>query len=320
MGNIRRLVLPSASCLLLIGCAEERVIVAPTPMTGAQQQRVVVVEEGEVGVSSNPPVRRAPTEFEDTDPDAIRLFHDLLAAYGSWDDDTRLGLVWTPSKDVVGAGFVPYATHGRWSERDANGTPDWVWVSELPWGWVTFHYGRWAYTGDHGWSWIAGRKYSGAWVDWRIPPQVGGHDAPQTPQGSAIVGWGPTPPAFLWRVSPDGVHAMQYSAFATPYVYAKTKDLFAADVGRKLFASSAALAVAYTTEPGHAASPERLGIAKEAVPLPPLLDRGLQQAWMLATPATAGAVGMGPPLGAPPRLRTYVAGGPRYQVTFSGER
>lgn len=309
MRNLRRVFVPSASLVFLVGCGEIESSPPKAPVVAQHQQRIVVEEE-EVGVSAHPPIRRAPTTFEDSDPESIRLFYDVLAAYGSWSDDPRLGLVWTPSKDVVGTAFVPYASHGRWTERDVGGTPDWVWVSDLPWGWIAFHYGRWAYTGDKGWAWIAGRQYAGAWVDWR------------TPQASdpSIVGWGPTPPSHVWRVSPDGVRAMTYSAFATPYVYAKTKDLFAADVGRRLLPAGAALAVAYTTEPGQAPTPASLGVAKEAVPLPPLMDRGLQQAWMLATPASARAVGLGPPLGAPPRLRTYVAGGPRYAITFSGAR
>ncbi|MBX3233651.1 MAG: hypothetical protein KIT84_21130 [Labilithrix sp.] len=309
MRNLRRLVVPSASLVFLVGCGEVESAPPKVPVIAQHQQRIVVEEE-EVGVSAHPPVRRAPATFDDADPESIRLFYDVLAAYGSWTDDARLGLVWTPSKEAVGASFVPYASHGRWTHRDAAGTPDWVWVSELPWGWITFHYGRWAYTGDKGWAWISGRQYAGAWVDWRTPSAT----------DTSIVGWGPTPPSQVWRVSPDGVHAMSYSAFATPYVYAKTKDLFAPDVGKRLMPAGAALAVAYTTEPGRAPTPDKLGIAKEAVPLPPLMDRGLQQAWMLATPATAKAVGLGPQLGAPPRLRTYVAGGPRYAITFSGAR
>ena len=58
---------------------------------------------------------------------------------------------------------------------------------------------------------------------------------------------------------------------------------------------------------------ESLGFERSKVPAPPALDRGLQQAWMLATPATASAVGQGPKLASPPHLSTFVAGGPQYQ-------
>jgi hypothetical protein len=270
------------------------------------------------------------------DADAVRLFHDVLAPYGRWTDDSRLGLVWIPSREALGETFthefVPYATHGRWTYRqvvtnvDGKAVPfhDYVWVSDLPWGWVTFHYGRWAYTGDRGWAWIAGRRYAGAWVDWRTP------NSTHADAHAAIVGWGPTPPAHIWRISPERLTrsrayspfdprdvqlvAVPYAAFATPYSYVKTRDLFAANLGGKLLPAGAALEVAYDTEPGSAPSPSRLGLSARDLPAVPTMDRGLQQAWMLATPATASAIGAGPELGSPPRLRTWVAGGPRWTM------
>jgi hypothetical protein len=306
MSRIVLRVVPIATCaVMIVGCAENE---APPPKS--TPERPVIVET-EVGVSDHPPIRRAPPQFEDSDPEAVKIFYDVLAAYGMWTDDSRLGFVWLPSKDFIGAEFVPYATHGRWTNREVAGVTDWVWLSDLPWGWVTFHYGRWAYTGDRGWAWIAGRRYAGAWVDWRIPPTAG---KPANAHES-IIGWGPTPPSFIWRLPPGEERAVPtpYSAFATPYVYTRTKDLFAPNVGRKLFPAGAALSVAYTTEPGTAPRPEALGFERARVPAPPPLDRGLQQAWMLATPATASAVGQGPKLGSPPQLSTFVAGGPQYQ-------
>lgn len=286
----------------------------------------------QVGCSTAAPIRRAPPEFDDADPSAVRLFFDVLATYGSWNEDPRLGLVWSPTKEGVGAAFVPYATHGRWTHRafDSGSGPktdEYVWVSDLPWGWVTFHYGRWTFAGERGWAWVPGRRYAGAWVDWRVPDtREGGGEA------NAVVGWGPTPPSQLWRVSPgpsqsrsrhviEGGHidprtsrfvAVPYSAFATPYAYVRARDLFAPDIGARLLYGPAALAVAHNTQPSSPPRPEILGLRTGAVPAPPTLDRGLQQAWMLATPATAGAVGAGAELGPPPHLRSYVTGGPRF--------
>lgn len=282
-----------------------------------------------VGVSMTLPKRSPPPEFDDTDPSAVRMFYDVLAPYGTWTDDTRLGLVWLPSRDAVGDAFVPYATHGRWTYRSAKNAAgvdvdEYVWLSDLPWGWVTFHYGRWAYTADHGWAWIAGRRYAGAWVDWRIPEQVG---------EDAVVGWGPTPPSHLWQISPTRssrarvfaedprearLYATPYVAFSTPYSYVRARDLFAPNLSAWLLERGDALAVAHGTRPAEAPPPERLGFRRDRVPEPPLMDRGLQQAWMLATPASAAAVGAGPELGPPPRLRTWVAGGPKTRiVTYS---
>ncbi|MBN9162552.1 MAG: hypothetical protein J0I07_16435 [Myxococcales bacterium] len=315
---------------IALGCAEH-VETGPPARTVAAIERGL--EEESIGVSTRPPVRRAPPQFDDADSDAVRLFYDVLAPYGTWRDDARLGLVWIPSPDAVGVSFVPYGTHGRWTHRALTAVnesghgpvheiDEWIWVSDLPWGWVTFHYGRWAYTGDRrGWAWIAGRRYAGSWVDWR---------APQSSE-DGVIGWGPTPPAHVWRISPGPrptrarsygpldprdarLVPVPYAAFATPYTYARARDLFAPNLGAKLLAAEAALAVAYTTGPTGAPSPERLGFSPHDVPAPPVMDRGLQQAWMLATPATASAIGAGPELGPPPRLRTWVAGGMRHAV------
>ena len=332
---MRFILLVAALPLGLASCAEATEATTPARMpSGAPREaRPIDVDLEEVGCTTTPPVRSAPPEFDDADPSAVRLFFDVLAPYGAWTEDSRLGLVWTPSREHAGDDFVPYATHGRWTHRafDAGvpGAPapvdEYVWVSDLAWGWVTFHYGRWTFAGDRGWAWVPGRRYAGAWVDWRVPER--GHDA------EAVVGWGPTPPSQLWRVSPGpsssrarsltgeptrfDVHharivAVPYVAFATPYAYARTRDLFASNVGARLLYGPAALAVAHGTQPSSPPRLEELGFRVGSVPAPPTLDRGLQQAWMLATPATASAVGAGPELGSPPRLRTYVTGGPHF--------
>ena len=326
--------LAATPLVLIAACAEGESSLQVRPYTPASAPRTTD-DLAEIGCSTTPPVRRAPPEFDDADPSAVRLFFDVLAPYGSWSEDARLGLVWLPQREGVGEAFVPYATHGRWTHRAfetaATDAPidEYVWVSDLPWGWVTFHYGRWTFAGDRGWAWVPGRRYAGAWVDWRTPEP--GRDA------DAVVGWGPTPPSQLWRVSPgpSASHsfaarygsstargqldvrdarlvAVPYAAFATPYAYVRARELFAADIGSRLLYGPAALAVAHGTQPGGAPRPEQLGLRTGEVPAPPTLDRGLQQAWMLATPATASAVGAGPELGAPPRLRTYVTGGPHF--------
>jgi hypothetical protein len=285
----------------LVSCAES----APAP----SHPDVRRVDDETVGCTLTPPIRTAPMEFDDTDASAVRLFYEVLAPYGSWRDDPRLGLVWTPSKGSIDESFVPYATNGRWTYREhplANGdvAPDWTWVSDLAWGWVTFHYGRWTYAGTQGWTWVPGRRYAGAWVDWRVPEEAGG-----------VIGWGPTPPSHLWRVrwrGPDVrnslVSTIPYYAFATPYAYVQSNDVFARNP--KLLVGASALSVAHATRPSDPPRASQLGVSSP--PAPPAMDRGLQQAWMLATPASAAAVGAGPELGSPPHLRTWVAGSRRY--------
>lgn len=292
-------------CFACMGCAET-VQTAPNP-----RMRAIDLDDPNqlAGQTTDAPVRAAPPEFEDGDPGAVRLFHDVLAPYGTWRDDPRLGIVWSPSEDnFADSSFVPYATHGRFTYRQIDGVDEYVWVSELPWGWAAFHYGRWTFTADRGWTWIPGRKYSGAWVDWRLP------------EDGTVVGWGPMPPSLLFRLVPTSnrpvdIHEAQitttkYVAFATPYVYVHAHDLFATNLSSHLLSDAGALAVAHRTNASDAPRPSQLGIAHP--PSPPMMDRGLQQAWMLATPATAMAVGAGPELPSAPRLRTWVAGGPRW--------
>ncbi|MDB5220553.1 MAG: hypothetical protein JWO86_8480, partial [Myxococcaceae bacterium] len=303
--------LPFVFCAAACADATEGTIAPRTPANGGAASTTNDVARNSeldletVGCSTTAPVRRAPPEFDDADPSAVRLFFDVLAPYGAWVEDSRLGLVWMPAREGVGAAFVPYATQGRWTHRafeSAGNAPvdEYVWVSDLPWGWVTFHYGRWTYAGERGWAWVPGRRYAGAWVDWRAPERTG------DPSGSArVVGWGPTPPSILWRVSPgpaasraralkgDGepakldvrdarLVAVPYAAFATPYAYVRARELFASNIGERLLYGPAALAVAHGTQSSNAPRPELLGFKSGEVPAPPTLDRGLQQAWMLA--------------------------------------
>jgi hypothetical protein len=104
------------------------------------------------------------------------VFNRALTQYGSWDEMPGLGAVWHPSTEVVGIGFVPYSSSGRWAWTDDG----WVFLSDFGWGWATFHYGRWFYSPTYGWSWLPGSTWGAAWVDWRY--------------GHGYVAWMPTPP------------------------------------------------------------------------------------------------------------------------------
>ena len=64
--------------------------------------------------------------------------------FGTWIADPTYGTVWIPAPNAVGPGFQPYVTNGHWT----YGSDGWTWVSDFPWGWVTFHYGRWARIND----------------------------------------------------------------------------------------------------------------------------------------------------------------------------
>ncbi|WP_394828594.1 DUF6600 domain-containing protein [Pendulispora albinea] len=251
-------------------------------------------------------------QYSDTDPSALDQFRTELEPHGSWVDDPRLGTVWYPSRDEVGPEFTPYATHGRWT----YGQREYVWVSTLPWGWVTFHYGRWMYSGARGWAWVPGRRYAGAWVIWRTG-------------SSGYVGWGAAPANWYWQ---NEVPVRTPKPTTLGFVYCRTSDLFAASVASKLIGLPDVVNVATGTRPynwqEHSPSmvpttasppPTELGIAEADVALTPANDASLQRAWLIARPGGARAAGVRPLLGTdPPRLKEWVAGRPRYIQPVAG--
>ena len=87
-------------------------------------------------------------------------FYDGLAPYGQWIYDQQYGYVWLPN---VGPDFRPYYTNGYWAMTQYGNT----WVSNYPWGWAAFHYGRWTFDNYYGWLWIPGSEWAPAWVSWR---------------------------------------------------------------------------------------------------------------------------------------------------------
>jgi hypothetical protein len=136
------------------------------------------VANGSPSASSAPPEPGADS-YADKDPTALQDFHPALDAHGTWADDPKYGTVWTPSASEAGPDFVPYVTAGHWVYDEL------LWTSDYEWGWAPFHYGRWVLIDGRGWSWIPGREYAPAWVDWRT--------------GDEYLGWAPTPPLFVWR-------------------------------------------------------------------------------------------------------------------------
>ena len=120
-------------------------------------------------------------------------FYGSLSPYGEWvyvDDGVY---AWRPGRIVHG--WMPY-TYGRWV-WSAYG---WYWVSDEPWSWAVYHYGRWHYDDWYGWIWIPGYDWAPAWVEWRYGPEY--------------VGWAPLGPYALWSAH----RGMYYSqAYRAPY-------------------------------------------------------------------------------------------------------
>jgi hypothetical protein len=98
-----------------------------------------------------------------------------LDGYGQWVDTDDYGQVWRPDATVVGVDFTPYESGGSWAYTDAG----WAFSCDYPWGWLPFHFGRWAWF--HGyWGWVPGHRWGPAWVEWR--------------HGGGVVGWRPLAP------------------------------------------------------------------------------------------------------------------------------
>jgi hypothetical protein len=103
----------------------------------------------------------------------VDFFYTALEPYGEWVDVEDYGYCWHPNG--VDADWRPY-TVGHWAYTDAG----WTWISDEPFGWVTFHYGRWADLDDVGWVWVPDAEWAPAWVSFR--------------NSEEYVGWAPLPP------------------------------------------------------------------------------------------------------------------------------
>jgi hypothetical protein len=212
-------------------------------------------------------------EYEDTDPSALQDFQAPLSPYGTWLEDPTYGTVWVPYGSEVGADFEPYVSAGHW----AYDYDDWIWVSYYPWGWIPFHYGRWAFVGGHGWCWIPGRRYAGAWVNWRA--------------GNGYVGWAPAAPTFGWR--DRRAFNIEHPAEAR-YVYRRGGEMFASSPSN-VIRGKGAEEIGGTLPYRNGPSPQTLGIAPQSIVRTQPSDQGVARARELATARGAARQGGQPP-------------------------
>ncbi len=104
----------------------------------------------------------------------VGFFYNELSPYGDWVRTPSYGWAWFPRN--VQPYWRPY-NNGRWMNTDYG----WTWDSYEPFGWATYHYGRWTLDPHFGWLWIPGTVWGPAWVSWQ--------------SGGGYVGWAPLPPA-----------------------------------------------------------------------------------------------------------------------------
>lgn len=109
---------------------------------------------------------------------SFQFFQDSLQPYGTWVDVERYGPCWVP--DTYADDWRPYSD-GSWAYTECG----WTWVSDEPWGWATYHYGRWVYLDGPGWAWVPGYEWGPAWVAWR--------------SSDDYIGWAPLPPEAVWE-------------------------------------------------------------------------------------------------------------------------
>jgi hypothetical protein len=276
------------------------VIVAPVAREGTA--RAQVAEEPGPDVEGEGQADEADGDaYADTDPSALTDFREALDPHGTWVDDPVYGTIWVPNGDEVGSDFEPYVTGGRWAYD-----VDYVWVSDFAWGWVAFHYGRWAHLGSGLWGWVPGRRYAGGWVDWRV-----GND--QDP----YVGWSPRGPRWVWRNGMPAVLAVR----ARPlFVFCPRVDVFAPSVASRVVRGPTAAQIVTRTRAYVPAQPQiiarpvaepqsvspsvvrgpppsALGIAMERVVAPNPVDPNVTRARAFARASTAAPLGGHAPVG-----------------------
>ncbi len=121
------------------------------------------------------------------------LFYSSLSPQGEWIAVNGGVYAWHPYG--VAVGWRPY-TVGEWVWTDDG----WYWMSDEPWGWATYHYGRWYYDDFYGWVWVPGYQWAPAWVDWRY--------------GDDCIGWAPLGPYAVFSVN---VGIFYRTPWHTPY-------------------------------------------------------------------------------------------------------
>jgi hypothetical protein len=133
-------------------------------------------ESAPVVEASETPLRASRTDTSGNVATASHsTFYRKLDPYGVWRETSSYGYVWQPREAERSRSWRPYA-NGRWIYTDAG----WTWISEEPFGWATYHYGRWTRLRNIGWIWVPGDEWAPAWVSWR--------------KSNDYVGWAPLPP------------------------------------------------------------------------------------------------------------------------------
>ncbi|MDQ2747877.1 MAG: FecR domain-containing protein [Acidobacteriota bacterium] len=87
-----------------------------------------------------------------------------LSDYGEWVYTKKYGYVWKPDHSSI-AGYADWSPYryGQWRWVPPYG---WTWVNDEPWGYATYHHGRWIYEDDY-WYWSPYPQHRGRRSWWR---------------------------------------------------------------------------------------------------------------------------------------------------------
>jgi hypothetical protein len=136
-----------------------------------------------------------PLPQQEQPPEAVGMFYSDLSPYGEWIEFEPGLYAWHPLN--VSPAWRPYS-EGRWVWSDYG----WFWVTAEPFGWATYHYGRWYLDASYGWIWFPDSIWGPAWVEWRC--------------NNDYIGWAPLPPYARFHVT---VGIRFTTRWAAPPVY-----------------------------------------------------------------------------------------------------
>ncbi len=116
------------------------------------------------------------------DAEDAAIFYEELAKFGNWYEDEDYGPAWYPTQDptqeppkAYDATFRPNVD-GRWTPTDQG----FMFETNEPWGWATYHYGNWTLSNQGRWIWVPGRTWYPNTVNFKTSEEY--------------VGWAPLPP------------------------------------------------------------------------------------------------------------------------------
>lgn len=224
-------------CGIVTGLAQVAAAQVPTEASPEAQGEEIFVETSDYGpgstgaprrieISSSVPDQAPPASEPDQMPPApldpaaqpatkavtLESFESALEPYGAWITLDGVGRVWQPYPSVVGAGFKPYVTAGRWVYTEYG----WTFVSDWEWGWAPFHYGRWWLDTAYGWVWDPDTVWGPGWVSWR--------------DSDEYIGWSPLTP-FDWAFGAD-VWTTAWCFIASGYFLSSPFPTYAVPVNR----------------------------------------------------------------------------------------